>query len=382
MQDLEPLEEKLLELLDHSHFDYEGLAEDLDVGVPAIKKMVSRFREKGLVKGISKGRRQIVYRDEKNREMAEIDALGKYALGIWNIIEQEGPKRTHELTTRLNAGPDQIKRSLKNLVASGHLKSKIVSFQKGGWLYYRDADPDKLFVRSLGPGEEKVYTILRQKNRPMASMQLAKEMNVSVFDSYSIAARLVDKGLIFKAGKRPACMRAIFYFNPSHAKLSEALVASPKYAEQICYCLNSGEKITPEIAMAIHTDVGSTLQVLANLEKHGIVKKSKGKHTNDEGKHTNSWHIVSPVVPVDPYENPDPYRLCRTLGLSYIIVRNLANELVKRRQIVGAEKDIQYLRFIHNNADELYQNLKISDGPRDLRLTHDCDKEVYVLKVA
>jgi predicted transcriptional regulator len=375
MRELDPLEERLLERLDCSHFDYEELAKNLNVGVPAIKKIVSRFREKGIVKGISKGRRQIVYRDEKHREMAEINALGKYALEIWNIVEREGPKRTHELTTRLNAGPSQIKRSLKNLVASGHLKIKPVPSKMEGWLYYRDADPDKLFARSLGSGEEKVYTILRQKNRPMISMQLAKEMNVSVFDLYSIANRLAGKGLIFKTGKGPGCMRAVFYLNQSHAKLSEAIAASPKYGEQICYCLNSGEKITSEVATAIHADVPSTLQALANLKKYGIARKSKGKRTN-------SWRIVSPIAPVNSYENPDPYVLCRTLGLNYIMVRNLTNELVRRRQIVAAEKDMPYLRFICNNAGGLFQNLKISDDPRDLRLIRDRDKEIYVLKAA
>jgi len=361
------LEDELLELLNQSTFTYERIIGRLNIDLPRLKKTMSRFMEKGVVKNISKGCRQIFYRNEDDRERAQIDAIGKYALTVLDTIKKEGPKRTHELTERMNVGPDELKQSLRKLVAKGLLKSKKVPFIKGGLIYYQKGVSDEeLFIKSLGTGEEKAYRILTQRSKPITSNELAKKMNISIFNAGEIATRLVNRGLIFKTGKKSGYVRAVFYTAQDQAKLAEAIAASPKYGELICNCLSSESKTTPEISVAIHASDYTTRQALETLEEHRVVVKRKGR--------PNLWRTTSLIISSDSYER------CKIMGLEYLRIRELTVELVLRRKITVSEEKLPYLEFIRDNLEGLYKRIGLFGKLKDVELVHDPEKEMYSLR--
>ena len=361
------LEDELLELLNHSTFTYDRLISRLNIDLPRLKKTMSRLREKGEVRSISKGCRQIFYRNEDDKERAEIDAIGKYALTILDTINKEGPKRTHELSERMNARSNELKPSLRNLVAKGLLKSRRVPFIKGGLIYYKErASDQELSIKSLGTGEERAYRILMQRGKPITSTELAKEMNMSVSNAGGIATRLVNRGLIFKTGKKSGYERAIFYTTRDQSRLAEVIAASPKYGKSICNCLVSGSKTTPEISVAIHESDFTTRQALDALEKHGVVVKRSGR--------PNSWSTTTPIISSDSYERS------KIMGLEYLKLRELTVELALKRKILVPEGKLPYLEFIRDNLEGLYKRIGLSGKVKDVELIYNPEKELYCLK--
>jgi len=283
---------KAIRLLSSVPMTYADLERELGSSAD-VREVVRGFRRSGRVKRISAGCRQVLFVRESQRRSADIMALGKHAFQLYNIINDDGPLRTYNLTDRMGGlRADHLRKSLDNLVANGYVKRMGTLSSAAGHLYYTGTlTKSQKTLCVIGISEERAYEVIRGAKRPVTSAYIAKEMGVSVFNAAEISGRVVDRGLAYKSslgkGSRNEKIRtSMYYADRRQGKLASVLSASPTYGEAIYGALSRRPKSTAEVAEATGIERGHAYQVLKILRNHGIIGHEIA------GRKLSRWYVL------------------------------------------------------------------------------------------
>lgn len=283
------LQMQMYELLKQSPFTYGELAEILNVDRTSVTLAARRLRDNGYVKSFNgAGNRQVLYASDEDEQLAKIDSLGKYSIMIMDLIEREGPTRTIEINDHANVHKGEARPSLKNLVLHGYLKRKKTT-RESGYLYFVPGTEKEIQQsRNLGSGEEKVYKILLEKDRPMTPSEIGSTIGMSTANAFGRAQRLSKSGLISKIKNSHGSPSPVaFYTNPFQEKMAKFHAASPRYGIQIYGVMNGGYMSTSDVSERIGISRDGAFQALAKIHRHGlIIRKRDGKITYWKGYST------------------------------------------------------------------------------------------------
>lgn len=283
--------------------EIENRLDDVDIDVPGV---VRSLREKKKVKNIIVGPRSVYFAYERQRKVADIKSLGKYALDVYKIVNEEGPQKGRDLISRFGVNTSYLAHSLDNLVSSGYLnRIKGTQGEGGGHLYYNNkTNEEELRIKMLSPREKRAYEIFKEKGRPLKSINLVTETGWNQSHVVDLLMRMVEKGILYykkesKKGvthyKQGLTHFPIYFIDSKHEEWATIISVSPKHAELIYSHLSRRPKLTNDLARLTGLDTKNLHSVLVRFRKEGLVCSCPDK----AGSAQFGWYLPrnAPTLP-------------------------------------------------------------------------------------